>query len=264
MKGQSCVAAAWLWIAILLPAAAADPGHRGSAKGKSTDCVENGDVRYMVCRGAWSEKTVALFNTWMAPDTNPERRMDLLSPDGQKTIEVRGFHVRLRMNGKLYWTPFGNMHDAEVGWAPDSSRLFASWTESGELGPWHTQVFDVTEDGLVEIPDVTRQVRPDLVERMKRAPLPKWISTHEEREMWGGLNYCAFDVVGSQWLNGSSEILVAGLAGPDSGCKYMGDFVAYRIEVTTGKILQAYTEKEAQDTFGDDVLPRIDPDDDEL
>ncbi len=76
--------------------------------------------------------------------------------------------------------------------------------------------------------------------------------------MWQSLDYCADDVVGSQWLNGSREILVAALAGPDSGCKYMGDFIVYRIEIRTGKILKAYSEKEAQRTFGEDNLPLVD------
>jgi hypothetical protein len=228
------------------------------------DCGKNVDRRYAVCHGAWSGKTVALFNTWMAPDTNPGRRLDLPSPDGKKIIHVRGFHVRLSVNGRRFWTPFGNMHDAEVGWAPDSTRLFVTWSESGQLGPWHTQVYDVTEAGFAEIPGVTRHVRPDLILRMKRASLPKWVATAEERAMWSTLEYCADDAVGSQWLNGSGEILVAGLAGPDSGCKYIGDFVVYRIEVMTGSILQAYSGKDAHRLFGDEDLPRIDADDDEL
>lgn len=247
----------------------AHPGifHEGNQAGKSkrlTDCGKDADPRYAVCRGAWSGKTIALFNTWAAPDTNPERRLDLPSPDGKKIIQVRGFHVRLVVGGIRHWTPFGNMHDAEVGWAPDSTRLFVTWSETGGLGAWHTQVYDVTEGGLVEVPGVTRQVRPDLVQRMKKAPLPSWVSTPAERAMWSTLEYCANDVVGSQWLDGSNEILVAGLAGPDSGCKYMGDFVVYRIDVVTGKILQAYSEKDAIRIFGDQSLPRTEGDDDNL
>ena len=156
------------------------------------------------------------------------------------------------------------MHDAELGWAPDSTRLFVTWSESGELGAWHTQVYDVTEAGLVEIPGVTRHVRHDLIVRMKKAPIPRWVGTRKERAMWRTLDYCADDVVGSQWLNGSSEILVAGLAGPDSGCKYMGDFTVYRIEVVTGRILETYSPKDAHRIFGDDDLPRLDEDDDNL
>ncbi len=199
----------------------------------------------------------------MAPDSNPERRLDLPSPDGEKIIRVRGFHVRLRMNGKQYWTPFGDMHDAELGWAPDLTRLFVTWSESGPLALWHTQIYNVTQTGLVEIPGVTRQAQPDMIPRMRRAPIPEWVDTKEKRAMWSGLIYCADDAVGSQWLNDSSEILVAALAGPDSGCKYMGDFVVYRIDMATGNVLQTYSEKEAQRAFGEKDLPRVEKDDDD-
>ena len=264
MVSRLWLAVVWVWLVLLPPVAPSGQTNRVADEKHSTDCSKRGDNRYMVCRGAWSGKTIALFNTWMAPDTNPERRLDFPSPDVKKIIQVRGFHVRLRMNGKQYWTPFGNMHDAEVGWAPDSTRLFVTWSESGGLGPWHTQIYDLTEVGLTEIPGVTRNVRPDMIRRMKRAPIPKWVDTEELRGMWSTLEYCADDAVGSQWLNGSSEILVAGLAGPDSGCRYMSDFVVYRIEVATGKILQTYTEREAQRTFGKEDLPSVDADDDDL
>ena len=98
---------------------------------------QKSDLRYSVCHGAWSGETIALFNTWSAPDTNPERRLRLASPDGKKEIKVSGFHVRLVVNGKAYWTPLGNMHDAELAWSADSTRLFVTWSETGELGAWH-------------------------------------------------------------------------------------------------------------------------------
>jgi hypothetical protein len=228
------------------------------------DCSRNVDARYALCRGLWSAKSISLFNTTSAPDTNPERRINVPSPDGKKILEVRGFRVRLKAGGVSHWTPLGNMHDAEVAWSPDSARLFVTWTETGVLGPWHTQVFDVTAGGLTEIPNVTRNVRADLVARMKKAPVPKWIETPQELSMWKTEIYCAEDVVGSQWLNGSNEILVVALAGPDSGCKYMSNFVAYRIDVTTGKILQAYSQNQALRAFGEENLPTVDPDHTEL
>lgn len=257
------LAAVWACLILLPPTVLSQQINRVAENRRLTECSENGDRRYMVCDGLWSGKTVALFNTLMAPDTNPERQLDLPSPDGKKIIQVRGFHVRLRMNGKRYWTPFGNMHDAEVGWAPDSTRLFVTWSESGQLGPWHTQVYEVTSHGLVEIQGVTRRLRNDLIERMKKAKVPAWV-TPQQLQNWNSRSYCADDAVGSQWLNGSGEILIAALAGPDSGCKYMGDFVVYRIEVATGKILQTFSEKDAQRIFGDKDLPRVDEDDDEL
>jgi hypothetical protein len=224
-------------------------------------CGVHGDRRFAVCRGSWSGKTVALFNTWSAPDSNPDRRLRFGSPDGSKVITVEGFHARLLINGKAYWTPFGMMHDADVGWSPDSTRLFVTWTETGELGPWHVRVYSVTENGLREIKGVTRNARRDLLSRERKAPVPKWV---EVRPYWDGLDYCEPDIVGSQWLNGSSEILVSALAGPDSGCKYMGDFMVYRIEVETGRILQAYTATEAHRLFGHDDLPVLQDDNEDL
>ncbi len=230
---------------------------------KLDSCDKKSDWRSAVCRGPWSSKTVSLFNTWSGFDTNPERRLRLPSPDGEKVIEVDGFDVRLHVKGRTYGAPFGYMHDAEVGWAPDSMRLFVTWSESGELGPWHVQVFDVADDALIEIKDVTTSASNDLLMREHRAPIPRW-ARRKYRSMWETLDYCEPSIVGSQWLNGSSEILVSALAGPDSGCKYMGDFEVYRIEVVTGKILQAYTATEAHKIFGDHDLPIVFDDGEDL
>ena len=230
---------------------------------KKTDCGQKNDRRYAVCRGAWSGKAISLFNTWSAPDINPERRLRLPSPDGKRVISVNGLRVRLNMNNKHYWTPFGNMHDAEVGWAPDSERLFVTWTESGELGTWHVQVYDVTEQGLREIKGITEQARGDMLRRERKAPIPRWL-TKVYRPMWDSLDYCEPDMIGSQWLNGSKEILVAAGAGPDSGCRYMGEWVVYRLNVTTGDILETYTSREARRIFGDGDLPTLDNDDEDL
>jgi hypothetical protein len=139
----------WLCLVLAGPTALSHEVNRSIEKKPLTDCGEK--RRYAVCRGAWSGKTVALFNSWMAPDTKRERTLDLPSSGSKKVLRVRRFHVRLSLNGKQYWTPFGKMHDAEVGWPPDSTRLFVTWSELGKLGAWHTQVYDVTEVGLVEI-----------------------------------------------------------------------------------------------------------------
>lgn len=230
------------------------------AKTNSTACGKNADPATAICRGPWSGKTISLFNTWMAPDTNPDRKLRLPSPDKTKALLVNGFQVRLLVSGQKLWTPFGNMHDAEVAWSPDSKRLFVTWSESGELGPWHVQVFEATEKGLVEFKGITKQARRDILQRERRAPIPKWV-TREYREMWRSLlKYCEPDMIGSQWLNGSKEVLLSARAGPDSGCKYMAEFVVYRLDASTGKILQTYKNREAHRAFGDEDLPGMDDD----
>ena len=93
------------------------------------------DRRYAISTGSWSDKTISLFNTWGGLDTNPGRRMSFYSPDHRKLIEVVGADVTLRIDGQSFKTDINNFtkHDAELGWAPDSTKFFVTWTESGEL-----------------------------------------------------------------------------------------------------------------------------------
>jgi hypothetical protein len=111
------------------------------------------DRRYAVARGDWSAAAVSLFNTWSALDDNPKRHMSFYSPDGKKQIEVAGANVSLHIRGNTFDTGIDSLgqHDAELSWAPDSSRYFVTWTESGELGPWHMQVYGVDDSGIHEV-----------------------------------------------------------------------------------------------------------------
>jgi hypothetical protein len=83
-------------------------------------------------------------------------------------------------------------------------------------------------------------------------------------EEWKSSDYCEPDMLGSQWLNGSKEILLAARAGPNRACKFMGDFVVYRISVPSGKILQTYSATEGYRLFGDEDLPKIQDESEDL
>src|ERR1700693_1022720 len=93
------------------------------------------DRRYSISTGSWSNKTISFFNTWGGFDTNRGRHMSFYSPDHRKLIEVVGADVTLRIKGQSFTTDINNFtkHDAELGWAPDSTKFFITWTESGEL-----------------------------------------------------------------------------------------------------------------------------------
>lgn len=171
---------------------------------------------------------------------------------------VNGFHVRLGVNGRTYWTPFGSMHDAEVAWAPDSTRLFVTWSESGELGPWHTQVYSIDDSGLHEFREVETLARKDFEKRVRTLPIPTEFRTKEGRQYWAGEEYCEpYHVVGSQWRNGSEELLVSVLVRNTSDCRYISEFNVYRIKAATGEILERFTALEARAKFGDGDLPII-------
>jgi len=231
----------------------------------STASVKNApepkiDRRYAVTTGSWSAATISLFNTWSALDDNPGRHISVYSPDRRKLIEVVGADVTLRIGAQSFKTDIDNFtkHDAELGWAPDSTKFFVTWTESGELGPWHMQVYGVDESGVHEFPRVEDAARKDFERRVRRLPIDPELDTPEYRALWDADDYCEpYHVIGGRWLNGSQEILLSVLIRNTSDCKYMSEFNVYRVNAVTGEILQRFTATEGHKRFGEKYLPLI-------
>jgi hypothetical protein len=218
------------------------------------------DRRYAIARGSWSAATVSLFNTWSALDDNPGRHMSFYSPDRRKRIEVVGAKVTLRMSGRSFKTDINTFtkHDAELGWAPDSARFFVTWTQSGELGPWHMQVYGVNESGVHEFPNVEAPARKDVEQRVRRWPIDPALNSPDLRSVWNADQYCEpYHVIGGRWLNGSQELLLSVLIRNTSDCKYMSEFNVYRVNAVSGEILERFTAAEAHKRFGDKYLPLI-------
>jgi hypothetical protein len=218
------------------------------------------DRRYAITTGSWSDKTISLFNTWGGSDTNPGRHMSFYSPDHRKLVEVVGADVTLRIDGQSFKTDINNFtkHDAELGWAPDSTKFFVTWTESGELGPWHMQVYGVDELGVREFPKVEEPARKDFEHRVRQLPIEPELEAPEFKALWDSDEYCEpYHVIGGRWLNGSREILLSVLIRNTSDCKYMSAFNVYVVNAVTGQVLQRFTAAEGLKRFGDKNLPLI-------
>src|SRR6266567_1539035 len=201
------------------------------------------DRRYAVARGDWSAATVSVFNTWSAFDDNPGRHLSIYSPDRQKIIEVVGADVTLRIGSRSFETDINNLtkHDAELGWAPDSTKFFVTWTENGDLGPWRTQVYGVDESGLHEFPKVEEPARKDFEQRVRQWPADPAVNS----VFWDIDEYCEpYHVIGARWLNGSQEILLSVLIRNTGDCKYMSEFNVYRVNAITGEILERFSATE--------------------
>jgi hypothetical protein len=240
---------------MLLSSAEAQIEPSKTASAKATPKV---DPRYAVAAGAWSDAAISLFNTWGALDDNPGRHVFFYSPDHKELIEVEGENVFLRVGGRTFKTEISNdtKHDAELSWSPDSTKYFITWTESGELGPWHMQVYGVDDSGVHELPKVEDPARKDFEQRIRHMPIDPELDTPQSRSIWKSDEYCEpYHVIGGRWLNGSKEILLSVLVRNTSACRYMGEFNVYRVNAVTGEILQRYTAEDAHKQFGSKYLP---------
>lgn len=214
------------------------------------------DRRTFVNRGEWSAQTVSLFNTWGGLDSNPGRVLTLPSPDGNKIIQVKNKMVGIVMDGKGYRTKLGEKTSAELGWAPDSQHFFLTWTDGGDTGTWHTELYSVTNARLRNITGFESHVRGDFERKIRHLPIPKFASNMDQ-QYWLGKKYCEANLVGAQWLNDSQELLISALV-PNVGiCRFASKFEVYRVAVPSGKILQRYKPREAYKEFDRESLPRI-------
>lgn len=204
-------------------------------------------------RGDWSSQSVSLFNTWGGLDSNPGRRLTFYSPDKKKRVEVIGGKVLLCIGSKKFDAHFQNKTNAELGWSPDSSRFFLTSTDGGETGSWHVQVYDVNDFGLRELEGIENGAKKDFEARIRKLPPYKG----RDRNLWATQEYCEANVVGSEWLAGSSQLLVSVLMPNTSACRYMTKFEVYRIDILSGEILQRYTAREAYRKFDPADLPKI-------
>lgn len=207
-------------------------------------------------RGAWSGAATALL-TSAADDWTSSSTQTIASPDKQKIIHVKDHNVVFETRGMVFQTDFGYKTNAELGWAPDSSMFFLTWTTGGELGIWKTQVYHVSDAGLKELKGISQNAVSDFDHRIRQLPPPRRFEKEPGLSYWLGLHYCAPNAVGAQWLNNSNELLLSVLVPNTSYCRYMSEFNVYRIAVPSGQILQRYTAQEAHRTFRRENLPII-------
>ena len=241
---------------LVLPSLKAQTKATTAPSAKSS--AEN-DRGHAISRGSWSAATVSLFKTSPASDDDPGH-ISVYSPDRGKGIEVAGASVTLHIGGKSFAMDISNStkRDAELGWAPDSTKFFITWKESGESGPWHTQVYGVDESGVHEFPNVEDPARKDFEQRVRRMPIDPGVDNAELRYVWDAQDYCEpYNVIGGRWLNGSKEILLSVLVRNSSDCRYMSEFNVYRVNAVTGEILQRFTAAEGHKRFGDEYLPPL-------
>jgi hypothetical protein len=231
-----------------------------STKATTTKEKPKIDRRYAISSGAWSAATISLFNTWTALDSIPSRHASFYSPDHKKLVEIVGDNVNIWIGGQTFGAQVNNFvkHDAELGWAPDSSKFFVTWSESGELGPWHMQVYSVDGSGVHEFPKVEEPARKDFEQRVRQWPIDPELDNPQDRTFWQSSEYCEpYHVIGGRWLNGSQELLLSVLIRNTGDCRYSSEFNVYRVNAVTGEVLERFTAAQAHKRFGGKYLPLI-------
>jgi hypothetical protein len=168
------------------------------------------------------------------------------SPDGSKAILVKpprtpdadeNHEVVVRAYGRDFETTIGALVNAELAWAPDSSAFFVTYSDGGNVGTCHVEVFRVTAAGL-EVMEPIPEGRTLFVPRCADPESP--------------------NVGAVGWTErGSRRLLVAVESPPHSSCADMGTFRVFDIELPGGRVVNQWNQPVARKLLGRELGDRL-------
>ena len=138
--------------------------------------------------------------------------------------------VTVRAKGREYTTDIGAWVNAEAAWSPDSKAFFVTYSDGGNVGTYHVEIFYVESTGL-------RIVEP--VPSGEKLLVPTCYGGTETPNV-GAIKWMGKD---------ASRLLIAVEVPPHSSCASMGTFKAFEIAIPDGSVLASYGQLQAKKRF---------------
>ena len=166
----------------------------------------------------------AYFNTLDNFDKEPT----VTSPDKTKAVELtKDYKFRVIADGTVASTlDFPDVSsNVEIGWSPDSSQFFISYSDGGAVGGYHVHLYQLVDNQVQE------------------SQAPSTVAAGFKGKHWceaRGNNMFFLD-----WTQDSKIGFLVAEVYPDSDCgKQMGQFRGYAVNPLDGTILRVFSKKE--------------------
>jgi hypothetical protein len=156
-----------------------------------------------------------------------DKEPTVASPDGRKSVQVtKGYKFRIVTDGSVAATlDFPDVScGVEIGWSPDSSQFFISYSDGGAVGGYHVHLYRL----------IGNQVQEDQA--------PSLVAARFKTEHWcetRGNNLFFLN-----WTPDSKIVFLVAEVYPTSDCgKQMGQVQGYAVHTDDGTILRVFSEK---------------------
>ena len=159
----------------------------------------------------------------------------LPSPDGRSVIHAREiasssddswpFKIWVTAGGRNYPLAFGTYVGTEVGWSPDSTAFFVTYSDGGAVGQFHALIYEIDSNGVH---------RSEPVPNGSKLSKPHCSPPQEP------------NVGAIKWGVGSQSLFIAVEVPPHSSCASMGTFRVFEITRREAKVLGEYDQLEAK------------------
>jgi hypothetical protein len=187
--------------------------------------------------GFWSKRATDLCTAVKGTVPDATRDMRIESPDGERAVHIVRDSWWVEVGSKRLDLAPGRAYvsyPAELAWSPNSRFFYITWSE-GNIDGWITQVYEVGESDVREIPDVGRTVKEAFDQRHAcfSVGVDGKRTTYEPN--LGALT----------WLGDSSGLVIVAESIPDSRCDgQAGEFGGYIVSIPDGDILGRYSPNE--------------------
>ena len=182
--------------------------------------------------GLWSKEAIVLSYV------EGNRRLKLLSLDGEKAVSIEDTALAVEINGKRArgTESYGVGTLAELAWSPDSRAFFVTQSDGGNVGTWYVDVFLLSKVGIRRV-DIAKQAKKEFMTTYKCVTAGDPTANEQP------------NIAALKWLNGSNKLLLVAEVPPHSSCPEMGKLMGYVVSVPSGRVLQRYKERELRKTW---------------
>ncbi|MFY9672916.1 MAG: hypothetical protein WB817_12285 [Terriglobales bacterium] len=157
-----------------------------------------------------------------------EKQPTVPSPDTMKAVQLTK-NGKFRVTGRKTPLSYFGLPDVscnvEVGWSPDSSEFFISYSDAGAIGGYHVHLYRVVGNTV------------------EKSRVPTAVAERFKTEHWcesRGNNLFFLD-----WTPDSKVAFLVAEVYPTSDCgKESGVYRGYAVRLRDGKILRIFSEKE--------------------
>jgi hypothetical protein len=158
-------------------------------------------------------------------------------PDDEYTFYAVAGKARHPVHVEAFVNPY-------LMWSPYSSAAFVVYSDSGASGGYHALLVSF-DKGAVQVSEPTKEIGRDFFAYFERLGLT--CEGGGEKKFGIGTNF--FPI---RWFD-SSHALIAAEITPMSICDCYASFRAYKVELPSGKILQALDQAQVKKEFAADL-----------
>ncbi len=175
--------------------------------------------------------------------TSPSGKQKFIFPNGWPDDRYTFFAINGKVRRPIVADVFVNPY---LMWSPYSPAAFVVYSDSGAMGGYHTLLITF-DKGAVQVAEPTRQIGREFFDYFEKLGLTCIGGRESDKKFGIDINFYPI-----RWFDSSHALFAAEIVG-HSICDCYGSFRGYKIELPSGKVVQAFDQARVKKEFGSNL-----------